>query len=71
MKLVYATNPAPTLMIVDDNTELNWTLKSIGVSSLGAANTIADAVANGVMTADDLMDSSIATGSDVFHKYNL
>lgn len=70
MKLVYATDPNPTLAIVDDG-ELNWVLKSIGVSGIDAANKIADAVANGLFTTDDLMDASMATGSDIITKYNL
>jgi hypothetical protein len=62
MKLVYATDPYPTLKIVDGN--LNWVIKSIGVSGLDAANKITDMVAFGKITIDDLLDTSIATGSD-------
>jgi hypothetical protein len=70
MILVYTSVPNPTLNLVDDDV-FDWTLKSIGVSSLGAANKIADAVANGLFTADDLMATDIATGSDIFTKFNL
>lgn len=70
MKLVYATDPHATLLIVDDDKELNWTLKSIGVSSFGVANRIADAVANGVITIDELMPAGIATGSDAINFIN-
>ncbi len=70
MKLVYATDPYATLLIVDDDKELNWTLKSLGVSGFGAANQIADAVANGVITIDELMPAEIGGGADAINFIN-
>lgn len=62
MRLVYGANPHPTLMLKDD--QFDVVLKSLGVSGIDAANTIADAVAKGLIKSGDLMAPSIMTGAD-------
>lgn len=62
MRLVYGANPHPTLMLKDD--QFDVVVKSLGVSGIDAANTIADAIAKNIIKTDDLLAPSIGTGAD-------
>lgn len=68
MQLVFSNNPAPVLILRDPELH-NLERKTIGLSGFDAGNKIADMVASGRITSDDLLADDIVTGADVFRKY--
>lgn len=68
MQLVFSTNPAPVLILRDPELH-NIDRKTIGLSNFDAGNRIANLVASGRITVEDLLAEDIVTGADVFRKY--